>query len=203
MLSPIAFLIEHRKIILTQYRQNAGKAKKTWESLRKILPQLSGSMSFNTFKQYMSVLVVTTNGLDKVIRDRDEIIEQLKFVKAHLHERLDELMQRLDKLTQSRDNLLKDLKIITKQKAQLEEQVDGLKAGLDKVIHRGAIDAPVIHGLDKESKRICGWNVQKSKDGYYRCYRKIAKRLHCIYIGKELDLKKAQVRIAEKEKALR
>ena len=177
MLSPIAFLIEHRKIILTQYRQNAGKPRKTWESLRKILPQLSETMSFNTFKQYMSVLVALTNGLDQVIQDRDEVI-------------------------QSKENLLADLKKITEQRAQLEGQVEELKARLDKVIQTPAIDTSIIDGSDKNPKRIGGWNVQKSKDGYYRCYRKIAKRLHSVYIGKDLDLKKAQVRITEKEKKL-
>jgi uncharacterized protein (DUF3084 family) len=177
MLSPIAFLIEHRKAIVQQYRQHDSKPKKTWASLQKILPQLSECMRFNTFKQYMSVFAVVTNGLDKVIQERDEVI-------------------------QSQDSLLNDLKITTQQKTQLEEQVDELKTRLDKVIHTQALDAAVIHGLDKKPKRICGWNVQKSKDGYYRCYRKIAKRVHSVYIGKDLDLKKAQVRITKKEKAL-
>ena len=38
MLTPIAFLIEHRETILKQYRQNDSKAKKAWVSLLKILP---------------------------------------------------------------------------------------------------------------------------------------------------------------------
>jgi hypothetical protein len=167
MSSPIEFLMAHRKIILKKYRQNDSKPKKTWQCLQQVLPQLSESMSFNTFKQYMSVFVSVTNGLDKVI--------------------------------QSRNNLLIDL---TKQKDQLESQVNELKTRLDKVIQTDRIDPAVIKGLDKNPKRISGWNVQKSKDGYYRCYRKIAKRLHSIYIGKNLDLKKAQVRIAEKEKKI-
>ena len=168
MLTPIAFLIEHRKTILNQYRQNDCKAKKAWVSLEKILPQLSESMSFNTFKQYLSVFVAVTNGLDKVIQERDALIH-------------------------SRDNLLKGLKATTKQKTQLEGQVDELTTRLDKVIQTQAIDTSVINGLDKKPNRIGGWNVQKSKDGYYRCYRKIAKRVHSVYIGKDLDLKKAQV----------
>jgi chromosome segregation ATPase len=219
MLSPIAFLIEHRKAIVQQYRQHDSKPKKTWASLQKILPQLSECMRFNTFKQYMSVFAVVTNGLDKVIQERDEVIQSqdsllndLKITtqqKTQLEEQVDELEIRLDKVIQNRDeviqsreNLLNDLKITTRQKTQLEEQVDELKTRLDKVIHTQALDAAVIHGLDKKPKRICGWNVQKSKDGYYRCYRKIAKRVHSVYIGKDLDLKKAQVRITKKENAL-
>jgi hypothetical protein len=167
MLSPIEFLMEHRKLILQQYRQNDSKAKKAWESLQKILPRLSVAMSFNTFKQYMSVFMVVTNGLDKVIQDRDEIIEKLKIENGNLNRRLKEATQRLD-----------------------------------KVIQTESIEASVIQRLDKNPKRISGWNVQKSKDGYYRCYRKIAKRLHSVYIGKDLDLEKARIRITEKEKTL-
>jgi hypothetical protein len=48
-------------------------------------------------------------------------------------------------------------------------------------------------------KKIGRWNAQRSKDGYYRLYRKIKGRVHSIYIGKELDIDKARMRIAEKE----
>jgi hypothetical protein len=167
MLSPIEFLMEHRKLILEQYRENDSKAKKAWERLQKMLPQLSGAMSFNTFKQYISVFVIITDGLDKVIQNRDEVIGKLKIEKANLNRRLKEATQRLDKVIQTK-----------------------------------SIEASVIQRFDKNPKRISGWNVQKSKDGYYRCYRKIAKRLHCVYIGKDLDLEKARIRIIEKEKTL-
>ena len=122
--------------------------------------------------------------------------------KTQFQGQVDELRIRLDKVIQDRENLLRDLKKTTKQRAQLQGQVDELKTRLDKVIHAGALGAAVVHGLEKKPTRICGWNVQKSKDGYYRCYRKIAKRVHSVYIGKDLDLKRAQVRIAEKEKTL-
>lgn len=219
MLSPIAFLIEHRKTIVQQYRQHENKPQKTWTSLQTILPQLSECMRFNTFKQYMSVFVVVTNGLDKVIQERDEIIQSrdsllndLKITtkqRTRLERQVDALKIRLDKVTQDRDavtqsraNLFKDLKITNQQKKQLEKQVNEFKTRLDKVTHAAALDAAVTHRLDKNPKRIDGWNVQKSKDGYYRCYRKIAKRVHSVYIGKDLDLKKAQGRIEEKEKTL-
>jgi len=52
------------------------------------------------------------------------------------------------------------------------------------------------------SKKIGGWNAQCSKDGYYRLYRKIMGRVHSIYIGKKLDIDKARIRIAEKERKL-
>ncbi len=51
-------------------------------------------------------------------------------------------------------------------------------------------------------KKVGRWNAQRSKDGYYRLYRKIAGRVHSIYVGKELDIDKAQRRIADKESKL-
>jgi len=53
------------------------------------------------------------------------------------------------------------------------------------------------------AKKIAGWNVQRSKDGYYRIYRKIRGKVRSIYIGRELDIEKANRRIAEKEKELK
>jgi len=58
-------------------------------------------------------------------------------------------------------------------------------------------------GGEISSKKIAGWNVQRSKDGYYRVYRKIRGKVRSIYIGRELDIEKANRRIAEKEKELK
>ncbi len=49
-------------------------------------------------------------------------------------------------------------------------------------------------------KKIDGWNVQRVKDGYYRCYRKIRGRVKTLYIGKVFNEEKARDRIIEKEK---
>ena len=53
------------------------------------------------------------------------------------------------------------------------------------------------------ARKIAGWNVQRSKDGYYRVYRKIRGKVRSIYIGRELDIEKANRRIAEKEEELK
>jgi hypothetical protein len=50
--------------------------------------------------------------------------------------------------------------------------------------------------------KIGRWNAQLSKDGYYRLYRKIGGRVHSIYVGKELDIDKAERRIADRERKL-
>jgi hypothetical protein len=70
---------------------------------------------------------------------------------------------------------------------------------LDKVIQMNQAESSVRQKLDRNPKRIFGWNVQRAKDGYYRCYRKINNRVHSIYIGKTLDRHKAELRIQQKE----
>ncbi len=70
---------------------------------------------------------------------------------------------------------------------------------------RSNADSEVIQNPCEEisAKKIAGWNVQRSKDGYYRVYRKIRGKVRSIYIGRELDIEKANRRIAEKEEELK
>ncbi len=70
---------------------------------------------------------------------------------------------------------------------------------LDKVRQINQPESAVRQKIDRNPKRVFGWNVQRSKDGYYRCYRKIKNRVHSIYIGKTLDTHKAEFRIKQKE----
>jgi len=61
------------------------------------------------------------------------------------------------------------------------------------------------YGIVEDSqkvKNIMGWTVQKGRDGYYRLFKKIGGRVHGIYLGRALDVEKAQARIRAKEKAL-
>ncbi len=74
---PINFLIENKTIILETHKQNEGKPKKTWDSLERKLPELSHSMSFNTFKQYLSVFAALSSELDKVIQTGKPVIQKL------------------------------------------------------------------------------------------------------------------------------
>ena len=87
------------------------------------------------------------------------------------------------------------------EKACLESELKDHQIRLDKVRQKKK-GAQVNQKLDKAPKRIFGWSVQYSKDGYYRCYRKIDKRVHSIYLGKELNVKEAENRINAKEKSL-
>ena len=108
----------------------------------------------------------------------------------------------LDKVIQSRNVILRELEKTNQHKMELQRQAQALKKKLDRVIQTTKASSLVMQGCHREPKRIAGWNVQRSKEGYYRCYRKIQNRVHAIYIGKALDINKAKKRIAEKERAL-
>ncbi len=75
---------------------------------------------------------------------------------------------------------------------------NGCKKGVSQKELNGIVRRKSRHA----AKRILGWTVQQSKDGYYRCYRKISNRVHCIYIGKNIVLKTAKDKIFKKEKIL-
>jgi hypothetical protein len=108
----------------------------------------------------------------------------------------------LDKVTQERDRAIRELKDMELRKAKLETRVEEFKKKLDKVTQKEIVKEQVTHKLHNQPKRIAGWSIQKAKDGYYRCYRKVANKVYSIYIGKTFDAEKAHRRIIEKEKRL-
>jgi hypothetical protein len=100
------------------------------------------------------------------------------------------------------DKVIHKLDQALRQNAALQDQLGHLTAQLDKVRQTPKEVGSTAAPPDKVLKRIEGWNVQRAKDGYYRCYRKINNRLHCLYIGKILDVEKTKGRIQQKEKQL-
>ena len=120
----------------------------------------------------------------------------------HLKKSLPELQQAM------KFNTFKQyLSVITAVTSQLEVRTQEKKRVRQK-LSNSSMKSP--SGLDKvrqESdcppKRILGWNVRQARDGYYRCYRKIHNQVHSVYIGKQLDVEKAQQRIKEKEQKMK
>ncbi len=161
---PIDFITNHKDLILESYQQNNHKPKITWYLLQEKLPKISQQMSFNTFKQYVTVYYAAY----QQFKEKEERLKMLKNEHINLNNQVKKLEKKLYKVTQKSTN-----QTLVRQK------------------------------LDSDLKKIAGWNVQQAKDGYYRCYRKIKKKVHTIYIGKTLDVKKARKRIKEKENALR
>ena len=107
------------------------------------------------------------------------------------------IRRELDKARQKAE--IEQSKKIQNDKRKLMTELDNARKGLDKVRQKN-----IVMNLEKSKpeinpKNVMGWNVQQSKDGYYRCYRKINKQVHSIYIGKEFNLEKIRIRIREKE----
>ncbi len=180
--SPIDFLLEYESIVLSVFRKNDKKPKRTWESLVKQLPELPGVMSAATFRQYITVFGTIIETLDKVRQDSEKIRQWanvLEVENTSLKNRLKGQQQELDKVRQ-------DLKTLPQKPAQ-------------------STGGP--HSMEQESsrlpKRVAGWNLRRSKDGYLRCYRKINAKLHSIYLGKTFDPDKTERLIVEKEKKIK
>ncbi|KPA10432.1 hypothetical protein MHK_009361 [Candidatus Magnetomorum sp. HK-1] len=137
-------------------------------------------MKKNTFKQYLTVLIPFSAELDKMNDETLRVKKEIELLRVQ-HDRLSNL---------------KDDRNLEPEKVRQKNNKD--RHGLDKVRQK---NEKVRHGLDSFSK-ISGWNVRKSNDGYYRCYRKLKRKVHCIYIGKTLDRNKAIRRIIAKERHL-
>lgn len=203
MSSPLLFLFRNEKTILAAYGESDGKPKEAWVRLEKDLPDLSRNMTFNTFKQYVSVFAFVKTELDKVRQNEIALkVSGLENEKRRLEQQLRNVVRRLDKVTQERDEILIKLEEALGDKERLKAENKKKSDGLDKVRQGKQRGSRVRQKLDKKPIRISGWTVQHSKDGYYRCYRKIDNRVHSIYLGKYLDVEDAENRIAAKEKSL-
>ncbi|MCP4685665.1 MAG: hypothetical protein GY867_09490 [bacterium] len=179
--SPIDYLLEHAFIVLPVYRKNDRKPKRTWESLLKQLPELSEAMSAATFRQYITVFAAIFEGLDKVRQDGEKARRSTNTLEAEnrsLQVRLQNRQQELDKVRQ-------DLETLSRKPRRSINSSQSVE------------DAP-----DRPPKRVAGWNLRRSKDGYLRCYRRINAKLHSIYLGKSFDLDRTERLIAEKEKKI-
>ncbi len=170
MSRPIQFLMKHRQTVIDTFIDNDRRPQKTWEDLSRLLPDLKENMSYNTFKQYVSVLAAISSELDTVRQEKRE------------------LTCRLDKTN--------------RQKSKLENRIKALEEDYKKVAGQSEPKRMVRQKPKQAPRRVMGWSVQQSKDGYYRCFRKIEGRLHCIYIGKTMVVKTARLKIREKEVAL-
>ena len=200
--SPIKYLLSHRKTVLNAYKENNQKASAAWGDLTGKSPEIARVMGMNTFKQYLPLLKAFNDELDKVIQDKENVIQKLdnrQYDSFSIEKQLHLVTNGLNEVILDRDNVIQKLDKMELQNTEICQKVKGLESELDKIIQTGA---KVNQKLDKHPKRVDSWTVQKSKDGYYRCYRKIGKKLHSVYIGKSFEIEKAKKRIAEKERGL-
>ena len=111
MLKPIEFLLENKDLVLSVFNSTNSKPKQTWDTLingkegKAILPKLSQIMKYNTFKQYLSVLVALDNvsqketnsevsKLRQIVDDQQKEIVTLKNQNTEMEHELSKLRQK-------------------------------------------------------------------------------------------------------------
>ena len=105
MAKPIDFLLENQKTILKEYERNETHLRKTWDTLQIKLPQLSDTMSFNTFKQYLSVFIALREQLRKESERELSKLGQKDTELSVLRLKVKELEKRLSKLGPKSQNI--------------------------------------------------------------------------------------------------
>ena len=63
-MKPIEFLLKHKELILETRSRLNNSVKQTWDALQDELPDLSRIMSFNTFKQYLTVFAEVVEAVE-------------------------------------------------------------------------------------------------------------------------------------------
>jgi len=116
-----------------------------------------------------------------------------------LKHQVERLRKKLDKCTAAGDETAQQVE--TRDNSEAKQGPSQMVVEWVTQYPRQGADGKVARHLETGTcpKKIGRWNVQRSKDGYYRLYRKIGGKVSSIYIGKELDIEKAVRRIAEKE----
>ncbi len=151
--------------------------------------------------------------LERQAADFDKALEILRNDLNVANEHSNRVTQELDTSRAELASLREENETLKSEKAFLEEQIENLTVKAPdrqegpiqpvtqwrpQATDRGVTQNPPASAPLKIGK----WNVQLSKDGYYRLFRKVRGRLHSIYLGKELDIEKAEMRIADKEREL-
>lgn len=175
-------------------------------------------------EQDLAVLRDQKAHLENQLTSFERSLEMLQNELAGAGERADRATEELDKSRAENAVLQEECAALRDKGASLEEEVAGLRKTLGEFVAGSPqsqqlvmVEKPNVKegytqaviqwaqpgaGAAISPKKVGRWNAQRSKDGYYRLYRKIRGRVHSIYIGKELDIDKAQRRIAAKEKEL-
>ena len=120
----------------------------------------------------------------------------LKIEKAFLEQQIEELREKKERAASSFTPASRIAAVNT------PDLLDGPLQAVIQWPNHSATEKVIQTRKESASLKIGRWNVQLSKDGYYRLFRKIRGKLHSIYLGKELDIEKAQMRIADKEREL-
>ena len=180
--NPVQVLIENRESIINAYGGGKGP-KGAWGVLEKDVPEISETMTFNTFKQYVTPFVL-------IAGEYDRKVEAVTQEYHDLNERESMLKARLETVTQKLYNTEKRLRELAEKTESVPSVPGAEKNVAQERLHRG------------KPNNIQGWTVHQGKDGYFRMHRRVAGKLYSIYLGNALDRDKAVEKIRTKEKTL-
>ncbi len=189
--------------------------RKAWRGFMRAIPELEGRLEFGVFEQIL-LFSLFLSEWEKYEPRPDERLEQViqkltderdrAVLKAKIHERNElELKDRKELLEKQAAGLTRELQVLRNQLDAASKRLDMVTQELDE--NRAEVESlkrqkPAVVIQKSGVLKVGRWNAQISRDGYYRLFRKIGGKLHSIYIGKELDIEKAKLRIAEKESEL-
>jgi hypothetical protein len=125
----------------------------------------------------------------------------LRNKEASLEQHIERLLKKLEKLStgQPQTRQIVAVKDPDPEEGMSQAVIQWVRQRADEQVLQKVIQNPQRR---TSPNKIGRWNAQLSKDGYYRLYRKIGGRVHSIYVGKELDIDKAERRIADRERKL-
>lgn len=194
----------YNQLICFLYDEHKTVAR-TWKAFRIAVPGIERRLDFEVFEQILlfSLFLAEWDEQDAMgLKSRNERLEKqaADFQKA-MHALQNDLHVKEEQLK----TVIQALDTARTRSASLGEENDSLKVELAAAVRQSnpSSSAKVIQKSSHSAPlRVGKWNVQLSADGYYRLYRKIGGKLHSIYIGKELDITKAEMKVAEKEREL-
>jgi len=140
--------------------------------------------------------------LIKVKQNKKTLIKELEEVKqqnVELYKQLNKVKQKnktLKEVKHHKERLDKDLISVKQLNSELENELNKVKqtnTELQEKLNRvKQIDQQ--KSTDQEKKNVDGWSIQKS-GGYYRLFKKIAGKVHGIYLGKTINEEIAKKKI--------
>jgi hypothetical protein len=187
MSKPIDFLIENQARILEVYKNNDGKPKKTWNSLCVSLPELSKTMTYSTFKQYLSVFVALSAGLK--FRRENEL--------SNVRQKDDDWPQEQSTFKQALTEMDKEIKSDKSELSKLSLKVHRMAMDVFELQSKMKMLETKIEEPGRQSRNIDGWTVRLTAKGYYHLCKSFGGKVKTIYIGKVLDEEKAKQKIAD------
>ena len=166
-------------------------------------------------KKDVEALQIELDGANKHLRQVIHELDNHRAENVDLKGKVAVLKEKETSLEQQIDRLRKKLERLTSGQTQTRQIVavkdpdteEGFSQAVIQWVRQRAgqeVGQKVIQNPQRRTSpnKIGRWNAQLSKDGYYRLYRKIGGRVHSIYVGKELDIDKAERRIADRERKL-